>query len=55
MAPQAAPFWSQRLGKKEMVAYQASQRGGVVRVRLQGDRVVLGGQAVTVLRGELVY
>ena len=49
------PFWSQRLGKKEMVAYQASQRGGVVRVRLQGDRVVLGGQAVTVLRGELVY
>jgi len=49
------PFWSQRLGKKEMVAYQASQRGGVVRVRLHGDRVVLGGQAVTVLRGELVY
>ena len=49
------PFWSQRLGKKEMVAYQASQRGGVVRMRLQGDRVILGGQAVTVLRGQLVY
>ncbi len=49
------PFWSQRLGKQEMVAYQASQRGGVVRVRLQGDRVILGGQAVTVLRGQLVY
>ncbi len=50
-----APFWSQRLGKTEMVAYQASARGGVVRVRVQGDRVILGGQAVTVLRGELVY
>jgi PhzF family phenazine biosynthesis protein len=49
-----APFWSQRLGKTELVGYQASPRGGVVRVRHQGQRVVLGGQAVTVLRGELV-
>ena len=49
-----APFWSQRLGKREMVGYQASVRGGVVRVRMAGDRVLLGGQAVTVLRGELV-
>ena len=37
-----------------MTAYQASPRGGVVRVKLVGDRVILGGQAVTVLRGELV-
>jgi predicted PhzF superfamily epimerase YddE/YHI9 len=49
-----APHWSERLGKTELVAYQASSRGGVVRTRLQGDRVILGGQAVTVLRGELV-
>lgn len=49
-----APFWSERLKRTEMVAYQASPRGGVVRVRLAGDRVVLGGQAVTVLRGELI-
>jgi PhzF family phenazine biosynthesis protein len=49
-----APFWSERLRKTDMTAYQASQRGGVVRVRLAGGRVVLGGQAVTVLRGELV-
>jgi PhzF family phenazine biosynthesis protein len=49
-----APHWSTRLGKTELVAYQASPRGGVVRVRVQGDRVILGGQAVTVLRGELV-
>ena len=46
-------YWSERLGKSEFTAYQASARGGVVRVRLNGDRVILGGQAVTVLRGEL--
>src|SRR5258708_4894481 len=49
-----SPFWSKRLGKNELVGYQASARGGVVGVRLSGDRVYLGGQAVTVLRGELV-
>ena len=48
------PFWSKRLSKDELVAYQASARGGIVRVRVSGDRVYLGGQAVTVLRGELV-
>jgi PhzF family phenazine biosynthesis protein len=48
------PFWSRRLGKKEFTAYQVSLRGGVVRVRLAGERVLLGGRAVTVLRGELV-
>ncbi len=49
-----AAYWAKRLGKTEFVAYQASPRGGVVRVRLQGDRVILSGQAVTVLRGELL-
>lgn len=49
-----APFWGTRLNKDDMTGYQASSRGGVVRVRLQGDRVVLGGQAVTVMRGELL-
>ena len=48
------PYWSKRLGKKEFVAYQASARGGTVRVRLEGDRVILGGRAVTVLRGVIV-
>src|SRR5690606_30000972 len=48
------PFWAQRLGKDELVGYQASARGGRVRVRTRGERVLLGGQAVTVLRGELV-
>jgi PhzF family phenazine biosynthesis protein len=49
------PFWGNRLHKTEFVAYQASSRGGVLRVRLGGPRVVLGGQAVTVLRGELLF
>ena len=49
-----APYWGARLGKTEMVGYQASARGGVVAVRVAGNRVFLGGQAVTVLRGELV-
>jgi PhzF family phenazine biosynthesis protein len=48
------PFWSTRLAKDSMTGYQASLRGGVVRVTVQGDRVLLGGQAVTVLRGELL-
>ena len=47
------PFWKTRLSKDEFVAYQASARGGVVRVRLGGGRVYLGGQAVTVMRGEI--
>ena len=49
-----SPFWSKRLGKDELVGYQASARGGVVKVRYAGDRVFLEGKAITVLRGELV-
>ena len=48
------PFWASRLNKQELTAYQASERGGVIRVRVDRDRVHLGGQAVTVLRGELL-
>ncbi len=49
-----APYWAEKLGKNEMTAFQASKRGGVVTVKLAGDRVKLRGQAVTVMRGELV-
>lgn len=49
-----AHFWSARSGRTDFRAYQCSARGGVVHLRLDGDRVHLGGQAVTVLRGELV-
>jgi PhzF family phenazine biosynthesis protein len=48
-----APYWAQRLGRDELVGYQASRRGGVVHVRLEDDRVILGGAAVTVWRGAL--
>lgn len=49
-----APFWSQRLKKDKLVAHQISERGGVLKIELNGARVRLGGQAVTVLRGELL-
>ncbi len=49
------PYWAARLGKAELVGYQASSRGGTVLVRLEGNRVHLGGQAITVLRGEIIH
>jgi PhzF family phenazine biosynthesis protein len=50
-----APYWIPRLGKEEILAYQASARGGWLHLRLAGDRVKLRGQAVTTLRGELAH
>ncbi len=48
------PYWQSRLNKTSFVAHQLSERGGEMRVTVDGDRVRLGGQAVTVLRGELL-
>jgi len=48
------PYWSERLGKTELVGYQASVRGGVVKVQTKDDRVLLGGQAGTVMKIELL-
>jgi PhzF family phenazine biosynthesis protein len=48
------PYWAAKLGRSELRAFQASPRGADLRVRVGGDRVTLGGQAVTVMRGELV-
>jgi PhzF family phenazine biosynthesis protein len=48
------PHWGKKLGRNELIGYQASARGGTVRVRVAGPRVMLGGHAVTVARGELV-
>lgn len=48
-----APLWAARLGTARLAALQVSARTGVVRAEVAGDRVVLSGQAVTVLRGEL--
>lgn len=48
------PYWSAKLNKTEMTAFQASARGGVIRLRLNSDRVILGGQAVTIWEGALL-
>ena len=47
------PYWADRLGKLDLAGYQVSQRGGRVQVCVRGERVLLGGQAVTVMKGEL--
>ena len=47
------PYWRDRLGKTDLLGYQASARGGTVGVEVAGDRVLLKGKAVTVFRGEL--
>jgi len=48
------PYWAEKIGRSALTARQVSCRGGVVKVRVEGPRVILIGQAVTVLRGELV-
>ena len=47
------PFWEERLEKQHLLGYQASDRGGWVRVKVRGDRVDIGGKAVTVAQGTL--
>lgn len=47
------PYWAERLGKPDLMAHQVSARGGVLRLKFKGDRVILGGQAVTIWKGEL--
>lgn len=48
-----APFWQERLHKDSMIGYQASQRGGVVKVRMSGERVYISGQAVTIFATQI--
>ena len=48
------PYWAAQLGRDELRGRQLSARGGEVDVQVRGDRVALRGQAVTVVRGELV-
>jgi PhzF family phenazine biosynthesis protein len=47
------PYWADKLDKDDLRVYQASARGGTARVRPRGDRVLIAGQAVTVMRAEL--
>ncbi|GAA2407878.1 PhzF family phenazine biosynthesis protein [Actinomadura vinacea] len=48
-----APYWTGKLGRPDLQGHQVSERGGLVRTELRGDRVLLSGDAVTVLDGEL--
>ena len=49
------PNWKEKLGKEELTAYRASARGGILRLKLSGNRVLIAGKAVTVLDGELFF
>lgn len=48
------PFWGKRLGQTSLIGYQASPRGGIIKMELAGERIILAGQAVTTLRGALI-
>jgi PhzF family phenazine biosynthesis protein len=48
-----APYWSHILGKNEFTAYQASDRGGVLKVKMENNRAFIQGRAVTIFEGEL--
>lgn len=47
------PYWKRKSGKSEFTAYQASERGGILKVRVAGDRVFIKGNATTVFCGEI--
>ena len=47
------PFWAKKTGKTEFISQQVSKRSGILKVSLNGDRVEISGQAVTILKGEL--
>lgn len=48
------PYWQKKLNKDEFIAYQASERGGILRVKVADNRVLISGKAITVLEGELL-
>ena len=48
------PYWQRKLGRDAFTAWQASARGGLIKVAVRGNRVTLSGEAVTVLRGVLL-
>lgn len=49
------PYWKKKLNKEILRAYQASRRGGVLSIRIEDERVYIAGEAVTVMKGELVF
>ena len=49
------PYWARKLGKPTLRCYQASTRGGIIEVEVAGERVLLRGRAVTIMRGDLLW
>jgi len=49
------PYWQGKLGKSDLTAYQASRRGGIVKLSVRGERVLLRGQAVMMSRIDLMH
>jgi len=49
------PYWMKKLKKDTFTAYQASERGGILKVQIAGERVLISGKAVTVMEGQLLY
>ena len=47
------PYWAKRLGKSQLLAFQASRRGGEIRCGLAGERVTLEGECILYMRGEV--
>lgn len=47
------PYWAEQLGKSDLLAYQCSDRGGIMKVRLEKDRALLAGKALTIIKGRL--
>lgn len=47
------PYWADKLGKNELLAHQASKRGGILKCRLSGERVIVSGKAIQYLKGEI--
>ena len=49
------PYWSNKINKKDMIAFQVSERGGKIYCKYNGNRVLIGGEAITFLRGVINF
>jgi len=47
------PYWKNKLHQTDFIAYQASERGGIVKIKVLDGKVLLSGKAVTILKGNL--
>lgn len=49
------PLWAERLGKRSLIAYQASRRGGFMKIDLLDDRVLMASKAITLCQGDMDF